>query len=82
RLCRLYTFLLSKCLTQWAEAEDCLPPTQIGFRKGHRTTNNLFLLQTLVNHSLISLKTPLYLVLVDLTKAFNLVNRQILFYLL
>ena len=50
-----------------------------GFTKGSRTSDNLFILQGLVQRQLI-LGKPLYLCMVDFSKAFDLVNRNNIFF--
>ena len=50
-----------------------------GFTKGSRTSDILFILQGLVERQMIIGK-PLYLCMVDFSKAFDLVNRNILFF--
>ena len=50
-----------------------------GFLKGNRTTDNIFILLGLIQRQSF-LGKSLYLCMVDLSKAFDLVNRHILFY--
>ena len=50
-----------------------------GFLKGSRTTDNIFILLGLIQRQLF-LGKSLYLCMVDFSKAFDLVNRHILFY--
>ena len=50
-----------------------------GFLKGYRTTDNIFILHTLIQRQVI-LGKKLYICFVDFTKAFDLVNRHILFF--
>ena len=52
---------------------------QFGFKKNCRTTDNLFLLQSIIEKQKFK-KQPLYVCFVDFTKAFDYVNRQALFY--
>ena len=47
------------------------------FRKGHRTTDNMFILKTLINKYLGS-KRKLFVSYIDFTKAFDTVNRPLL----
>ena len=49
------------------------------FLKGSRTTDNIFILQSLVSRQT-QLGKNLYLCFVDFSKAFDLVNRNLLFY--
>ena len=50
-----------------------------GFLAGSRTADNIFILQGLVERQL-TLGKPLYICMVDFSKAFDLVNRNILFF--
>ena len=50
-----------------------------GFLKGSRTTDNIFILNGLVQRQL-TLNKPLYLCFVDFSKAFDMINRDILFF--
>ena len=50
-----------------------------GFKKGARTTDNMFILQGLIERQL-SLGKSLIVIFVDFSRAFDLVNRNILFY--
>ena len=50
-----------------------------GFTKGSRTSDNLLILQGLVERQMI-LGKPLYLCMVDFSDAFDLVNKNILFF--
>ena len=50
-----------------------------GFASGNRTSDNIFILHGLIQRQL-SLGQPLIVIFVDFTKAFDLVNRNILIY--
>ena len=50
-----------------------------GFLEGSKTADNIFILQGLVERQL-ALGKPLYICMVDFSKAFDLVNRNILFF--
>ena len=54
-------------------------PCQFGFKANARTSDNLFILQSLVNRQKFKNK-PLYVCFVDFTKAFDYVNRLALYY--
>jgi hypothetical protein len=54
---------------------------QTGFRKDYRTTNQLFILRTLIEQSKAK-KKPLYFCFVDFKKAFDIVPREALWQLL
>ena len=54
-------------------------PWQFGFKNNSRTTDNIFILQSIINRQKFKGK-PLYLCFVDFTKAFDYINRHALYY--
>lgn len=58
-------------------AEEVLPESQCGFRAGRSTINMIFILQQLQEKA-IEQNQPLYMILVDFSKAFDTVDRQTL----
>ena len=54
-------------------------PYQFGFKKDSRTTDNVFILHSLIYRQRFKSK-PLYVCFVDFTKAFDYVNRSALYY--
>ena len=52
----------------------------IGFQKGCRTADHMFILTTLIDKYVKKLKTPLYVCFVDFKKAYDCVWRQALLY--
>ena len=61
------------------EAFDEIDKYNNGFLNGSRTSDNLFILNGLVERQL-SLGSTLYVCFVDFSKAFDKINRSILFY--
>ena len=66
-------------LTYLNEAFDKVDEFNGGFLRGSRTAGNIFILNGLIQRQLVIGK-PLYVWFVDFSKAFDLVNRYILFY--
>ncbi|KAH6902404.1 hypothetical protein BKA70DRAFT_1113012, partial [Coprinopsis sp. MPI-PUGE-AT-0042] len=66
---KMMTLLIHERLTDWADANGLIPVTQNGFRAKHRTMNNAFILQTLVDKAKGQRKT-IYMAFVDLSNAF------------
>ena len=62
-----------------ATAYDCGDRFNGGLTKGSMTSDNIFILQGLIERQMI-LGKPLYLCMVDFSKAFDLVNRNVLFF--
>ncbi|GLB40535.1 hypothetical protein LshimejAT787_0804060 [Lyophyllum shimeji] len=66
---KLMTLLIHKRLTVWCDEQGLLPPSQNGFREGHRTNDNAFVLRCAIDRARHDGK-PLYAVFVDLSNAF------------
>lgn len=74
---KLYALMLNLRLSAWAEANKIRAVGQAGFRRGHRTTDNCFVLRALVERAR-SRGVKLYICAVDLEKAFDSVDRSLL----
>lgn len=77
---KLFTGLLQKRLDNYLESNNLLSQYQCGFRKNHKTTDNIFVLKTLINKYLHTKKQNLYVCFVDFSKAFDTVWRSALLY--
>ncbi len=69
--------ILDKRLNEWAEQHGLCAKGQVGFRKDYRITDQLFILQTLIEQSKAK-KKPLYCCFVDFKKAFDTVPREVI----
>lgn len=78
---RLFSRCLVPRLVRWMDDAGMVPPTQAGFRKGFRTTDNLGILRALHERMMV-LKKTLYVAFIDLEKAFDNVDRLALFRLI
>jgi hypothetical protein len=76
-LTKLFAMILDKRLKEWAKQHGLRAKGQARFRKNYRTTNQLFILQTLIEQSNAK-KKPLYCCFVDFKKAFNTVPHEVL----
>ena len=74
---KLFTQVLSKRISLWAENHDILCEAQYGFRKGRRTTDPIFILSQVVLCAHKKNK-PVFTCFVDLAKAFDSVNLELL----
>ena len=72
---KLFTGILSNRLYTYAENNDIFSNTQAGFRKGHSTTDNIFILYSLIE-MLNFRKKKLFCAFIDLKQAFDTVWRD------
>ena len=76
---KIFEAIVYKRLTFVNEAFDEIDKYNNGFFGGNRTSDNLFILNGLVERQL-SLGKELYVCYIDFSKAFDKINRSILFY--
>jgi len=76
---KLFTRILNSRLDSWAENYSVYIEAQAGFRRGMSTVDNVFILQSLVNHCFNENK-KLFCAFVDFKKAFDFVVRDILWF--
>ena len=69
--------ILEARATAWVEEIKCRARGQAGFRKDYRTTDQLFIIHTLLQQAAHA-KRKLYCCFVDFKKAFDLVPRDAL----
>jgi len=69
-LAKLFAMIFNKRLSEWVEQHGLRAKGQARFRKDYRTTNQLFILRTLIEQSKAK-KKPLYCCFLDLKKAFD-----------
>ena len=77
---KLFNRLLQKRLDNFLEDNNLLCPSQNGFRKGFRTTDNIFILKTVINKYLNRRNGKVFVCFVDFKKAFDSVWRQALLF--
>ena len=77
-VCKCYTSILNKRLYTWLEENGKIIENQAGFRKGYSTTDQIFNLYAIVQKCLSKKGRKLYVAFVDLKKAFDSVNHQLL----
>ncbi len=76
-LAKLFAMILNKRLNEWAKQHGLRAKGQARFRKDYRTTNQLFILRTLIEQNK-EKKKPLYCCFVDFKKAFDIVPCEML----
>ena len=80
-LAKLYLSILHKRLYKFADENNLIPPAQIGYKKGARTTDHILTLKNIIDKYI--QQTPrryLYACFVDFKSAFDSVWRDGLFY--
>ena len=78
-LSKLFTLLMNFRLNQFCDMNATVHYNQLGFRKGFRTSDQVFTLKTIVDQAFAEGK-KLYACFVDFKKAYDLVWRDGLFY--
>ncbi len=80
-LAKVFAMILEARLNNWAEERGLWARGQVGFRKDFRTTDNLYILRTLIEQSAHKRK-KVYCCFVDFRKAFDTVPRDLLWQVL
>ena len=79
-LSKLYSIILLNRLTEEANKRQLISFNQIGFQKGKRTTDHIFVLQTLIDKIVKHEKWKLFVAFIDFRKAYDSINRNDLFF--
>ena len=74
-LSKLFAMILEARMSSWAESSNVRAEGQAGFRKDHRTSDNVFIMSTMVANAK-KQRRKLYCCFVDFKKAFDSVPRQ------
>ena len=77
---KCFTSILSERLYNYVDSSEKLGREQCAFRKGYRTTDNIFCLKSIINKYINNTKGKLYACFIDFRKAFDCVWREALFY--
>ena len=75
---KLYSLVLLNRLIEFISEKRLISPNQIGFMNSFRTSDHNFLLQTLIEKSKAK-KKNLYVAFIDFKKAYDTVDRRLLF---
>ncbi|XP_055839194.1 uncharacterized protein LOC129907145 [Episyrphus balteatus] len=76
---KAYTTLLYKRLEKWVSVNEKLSEYQAGFRSGYSTVDNIFILTSIAQMK-IDQNRKLYTFFVDFRAAFDMINRNAMFY--
>jgi len=74
-LAKLYATVINTRVVRWAEDKGVRAKGQAGFRKDHRTSDQIFVLRTLIEQQRMA-GTPLFVCFVDFQKAYDTVPRD------
>ena len=80
-LSKVFTHIINSRLTHWTESNSVLNDAQAGFRKGRSTVDHMFTLYAATKKHLLK-NTKLYVAFIDFKKAYDTVNRDILWMVL
>ncbi len=80
-LTKLFAMIFEKRLSEWTEQHGLHAKGQVGFRKYYCTTDQFFILWTLIEHNKEKRK-PFYCYFVDFKKAFDNMPREVLWQVL
>ncbi len=75
-IAKLFAMVLESRLSSWAERKGIRARGQAGFKQDYRTTDNLFVLRTLIDSRMHWPGKKLYTCFVDFRKAFDIVSRE------
>lgn len=75
---KILAMIMARRLSTWLERESKLTEGQAGFRRGRSTTEQIFILNTAIGNQLRNKGGKLNVAFVDLKKAFDKVDREIL----
>jgi hypothetical protein len=79
-LSKVYKGVLVRRLNNWIEKKGAISECQMGFRKGWRMVDNIFILRTIIDKYLSWKRSKVYWLFVDLQKAFDTIVREALWW--
>jgi hypothetical protein len=81
-IAKLFAMVFESRFSSWAERKGIQARGQAGFRQDYRTTDSLFVLQTLIDFRMRWPRKKLYTCFVDFRKVFDIVPREKLWWVL
>lgn len=75
---KVFALILLDRLQSLTEKSNPISQNQIGFKKGHRTSDHVFVLNSIVNKIVQVNKKRLYVAFIDFRKAYDKINRDLL----
>ena len=74
-LSKMFTYLLNQRLGQWCENNNILSEAQFSYKAGYGTTDAIFVLRMLLDMN----RSGIHLAFIDFCKAFDNVNRNVMY---
>ena len=78
-LAKIFELILLGRLEEEINEKHPISSNQIGFKKGHRTADHIFVLKTIIDKIVRNHKQKLFVAFIDFRKAYDRVNRTLLF---
>ena len=78
-LAKIFEIILLGRLEEKIYEKHPISINQIGFKKGHRTSDHIFVLKTIIDKIVKNNKKKLFVAFIDFRKAYDRVNRTLLF---
>ena len=75
---KLFSFILLNRLNNFIESKKLITPNQIGFMKGSKTSDHVFILKTIIEKIVKNKGKTLYAAFIDFKKAYDTVDRNVL----
>jgi hypothetical protein len=75
---KIFSLILLERLESVVQISHPISPNQIGFKKGHRTSDHIFVLKTIVDKIVKTEKKKLFVAFIDFRKAYDKINRMLL----
>ena len=76
---KIFSLILLDRLESVIQISHPISPNQIGFKKGHRTSDHIYVSKTIVDKIVKNEKGKLFVAFIDFRKAYDRINRTLLF---
>ena len=75
-ICKIFMHVLNTRLIEWCDFNNVIDEAQAGFRKKYSTTDNIFVLMSLVKKYLTKKRGRFYCIFIDFSKAFDSIRHD------
>ena len=76
---KIFSLILRNCINSWCKGQQIFTENQFGFRDGHSTVDAIFILHSLIQ-KVLSKNRKLWCIFIDYKRAFDTVDRDLLWY--